>query len=142
MTGAPASDVGEGPAHSLLVERVSVVAEKEPNDGFREAQRVALPQEIQGQINRDQDVDLFCFEGRAGQKIFLEVRAARYGSALDFILTLDDAKWASLKRPASSSLSSTATPTLARTREPWCRTCLRITETQTGTPRYNSALAA
>lgn len=91
VTVAPVSDAGEGPGQPLLVERVPVVAEKEPNDGFRQAQRVVLPQEIQGQINRDQDVDLYRFEGRAGQKIILEIHAARYGSALDSILTLYDA---------------------------------------------------
>lgn len=92
VTVSAVSADGEGPAHALLVERSAVVAEKEPNDGFRQAQVVTLPLELQGQINRNQDVDLFRFEGRAGQQFTAEVFAARYGSALDSLLTLYDAE--------------------------------------------------
>jgi hypothetical protein len=83
---------GESRAHSLLVERdAPVIAEKELNNGFRQAQSVQLPQVIEGAINPPQDVDVFRFEGKKGQKIVCEVVAARYGSPLDSILTLYDA---------------------------------------------------
>jgi hypothetical protein len=52
---------------------------------------VQLPQAIDGAINQPQDVDVFRFEGKKGQKIVCEVLAARYGSPLDSILTLYDA---------------------------------------------------
>ena len=49
-----------------------------------------LPQEVQGGIEQGKDVDLFRFEGKEGQRITMEVFAARYGSALDSLLTLYD----------------------------------------------------
>jgi hypothetical protein len=81
---------GESPPHALLVDRVPVVAEKEPNNGFREAQPITPGQDVQGAISQNQDVDVYRFEGKAGQQIVAEVLAARYGSALDSFLTLYD----------------------------------------------------
>ena len=82
---------GESPPHQLLVETVlPVIAEKEPNNGFQVAQAIALPQVIDGAIQHPQDVDVFRFEGKAGQQVVFEVLAARHGSALDSILTLYD----------------------------------------------------
>jgi hypothetical protein len=75
----------------IRIDRVPPLAEKEPNDGFKQAQPVMLGQVVQGTISRPQDVDMFRFEGKAGQKVVLEVHAARYGSALDSLLTLYDA---------------------------------------------------
>jgi hypothetical protein len=84
---------GETPPHSLLVETaIPVVAEKEPNNGFREAQPIQPPQVVEGSIQQPQDVDVFRFEGKAGQRLVLEVQAARHGSALDSVLTLYDAE--------------------------------------------------
>jgi len=75
--------------HKLMVNGpIPVITEKEPNNGFKQAQPVQLPQVIDGAINQGQDVDVFRFEGKAGQKIACEVLAARYGSTLDSILTL------------------------------------------------------
>jgi hypothetical protein len=83
---------GDSEAHDLLVETVlPVLAEKEPNNSFRQAQAIQVPQVIDGAIAGAQDVDVFRFEGKAGQKIVAEVLAARHGSALDSILTLYDA---------------------------------------------------
>jgi hypothetical protein len=83
---------GESKPHKLIVEgKVPVVAEKEPNDGFQQAQPIKVPQVVTGVIERAMDVDVFRFEGKKGQKIRCEVVAARYGSALDSMLTLYDA---------------------------------------------------
>jgi hypothetical protein len=80
---------GESPTHKLLVNGdPAPVAEKEPNNGFRQAQPIAVPQLIEGAINPAQDVDVFKFEGKEGQKLACEVWAARHGSPLDSILTL------------------------------------------------------
>jgi hypothetical protein len=87
VTGA-----GETKPHKLIVEgSVPVLAEKEPNDGFQQAQPIKIPQVVIGVIDRPADVDVFRFEGKKGQKIVCEVVAARYGSALDSMLTLYDA---------------------------------------------------
>ena len=84
---------GESEPHQLLVETaLPVVAEKEPNNGFAQAQPIAVPQVVDGRIQQPQDVDVFRFEGKAGQHLLLEVLAARHGSALDSILTLYDAE--------------------------------------------------
>jgi hypothetical protein len=80
---------GETKPHDLLVEtNLPVVRDKEPNDGFRQAQKVELPVVVSGAIDRPRDVDVFQFTGKAGQHVMLEVLAARHGSALDSILTI------------------------------------------------------
>jgi hypothetical protein len=51
-----------------------------------------VPQEVQGAIGQPQDVDVFRVEGTAGQRLTIEVLAARLGSPLDPLLTLYDAE--------------------------------------------------
>jgi hypothetical protein len=82
---------GESAPHKLLVDKTPTVAEKEPNNGFRQAQPVQVPQVIDGAIGQNQDVDVFRFDGHAGQQVVIEVFAARYGSSLDSFLTLYNA---------------------------------------------------
>src|SRR5262249_39917026 len=82
---------GESKPHPVRIDRTPVVAEKEPNDGFEQAQPVAVGKVGQGAISKPQDVDVYRFEGKAGQKVVLEVHAARFGSPLDSVLTLYDA---------------------------------------------------
>ncbi len=79
---------GESNAHRLVVDRFPAVAEKEPNNGFAQAQPIAFDQTVAGVIERGFDVDVYRFEGKAGQRITAEVFAARLGSALDSLLTL------------------------------------------------------
>lgn len=87
-----ATPEGDTEAHQLLVNGdVPVIAEKEPNNGFKQAQPVQIPQAIDGAISQPQDLDVFRFEGQAGQKLVCEVLAARHGSALDSSLTLYNA---------------------------------------------------
>ena len=81
---------GDSMPHKLLLDRTLLVQEKEPNDGFDTAQVVSLGQVILGSIDRAQDVDVYAFEGKAGQRVVVEVHAARYGGALDSFLTLHD----------------------------------------------------
>lgn len=87
-----ATPAGESAPHKLLVEKtIPVIAEKEPNNGFKQAQPIALPQAVDGTIGQNQDVDVYRFEGNAGRRVVIEVFAARYGSALDSFLSLHDA---------------------------------------------------
>jgi hypothetical protein len=90
VTVSVVTAAGESPPQALLVERGPVVAEREPNDGFTEAQPVTLPLELRGSIGRPQDVDLFGLQGRARQRLVCEIFAARVGSPLDALLTLYD----------------------------------------------------
>src|SRR5205823_6624075 len=71
---------GESKPHPLLVEtKTPVVKEKEPNDGFRAAQKVTLPVVVEGTIERAKDVDVFKFAGKRGQTLVAELVADRHG---------------------------------------------------------------
>lgn len=88
VTVTLANKAGDGNAHRLIVDRGPLVAEKEPNNGFAQAQPVTIGQTVAGAIERGFDVDVYRFEGKAGQRIVAEIAAARYGSPLDSILTV------------------------------------------------------
>jgi hypothetical protein len=75
--------------HKLLIDKTPPVAEKEPNDGFKQAQRVTVGQTVEGAISRGQDVDVYRFETK-GETVVVEVLAQRLGSALDSFLTVYD----------------------------------------------------
>ena len=84
---------GETPPRSLVVLTAgSLIEEKEPNGGFREAQEIDRGKTVRGTISDATDVDVFKFQGKAGEKIVAEVDAARHGSPLDSLLTLYSAK--------------------------------------------------
>jgi hypothetical protein len=83
----------EGTAtHRIRIDRTAPLAEKEPNDGFKQAQPVKVGQTIEGVVSRAQDVDVFRVEAKAGDAIVVEVFAARLGSALDSFLTVYDSE--------------------------------------------------
>lgn len=82
---------GESPPHAVLVDREPVVHEKKPNNGFENAQPLRVGQTVEGVVNAASDVDIYRFDGKEGQRLVLEVFAARYGSPLDSLLTLYDA---------------------------------------------------
>lgn len=81
---------GRSPEFILRVDDPGVVWEKEPNMGFRQAQRVMLGQTIAGAIQSNQDVDCFAFTGAKNEQVVVEVLAERLGSPLDVVLTLSD----------------------------------------------------
>jgi len=66
--------------------------ETEPNDDTRSAQRIALPGTVNGRIARPGDVDVFQFEGHAGDEVVAEVLARRLHSPLDSLLRLTDVR--------------------------------------------------
>jgi hypothetical protein len=65
--------------------------EQEPNNEQANAQQVTPPLIVNGRIDQPGDVDLFRFEGRAGDEIVAEVYARRLDSPLDSTLKLTDA---------------------------------------------------
>jgi hypothetical protein len=80
---------GASNAYTLLVrDETPAVAEKEDNGAFNSAQLVTLPCAVEGTIQGERDVDVFKFEGKKGDKVTFEVRAARFGSPLDGFLTV------------------------------------------------------
>lgn len=68
-----------------------LISESEPNEGLKKPGSIAVGQTIVGSIHQQRDVDVFKFEGTAGQSIVAETLAARRGSAVDPILMLYNA---------------------------------------------------
>ena len=66
--------------------------ETEPNNVTGKAQQVVFPLIVNGRIESPTDVDVFRFEGKAGQAIVAEVYARRLNSPLDSLLRLVDPK--------------------------------------------------
>lgn len=66
------------------------VREKEPNNGFREAQPWDMAKPLAGRIEGDKDVDVFRIEGRAGKPLTVRITAASAGSLLDPVLSFFD----------------------------------------------------
>ena len=67
------------------------VAEREPNNTPDQAQEVHFPVTVNGRIDPAEDVDVFRFHAEAGRTLIFEVTAARLGSPLDSLLSLQDA---------------------------------------------------
>lgn len=83
---------GESEPYLLLVrDDLPAVAEKEDNGGFASAQSVPVPCAVEGTIKTERDVDVFRFEGKAGDAMRIEVQAARFGSPVDALVTVHDA---------------------------------------------------
>jgi Bacterial pre-peptidase C-terminal domain len=83
---------GESNAYTLLLrDELPAVAEKEPNDGFDQAQVIPVPCAVEATIKQERDPDVFKFEGKKGDKLRIEVQAARFGSPVDAMITLYDA---------------------------------------------------
>jgi len=76
---------------TYAVDTLPECQEAEPNDTPKNAQRIDLPQIVNGRIGRPEDVDLFQFEGRAGDDVVAEVLGRRLLSPLDSLLRLTDA---------------------------------------------------
>jgi len=76
---------------TYAVDSLPECEETEPNDTAGDAQQIDLPRIVNGRIARPGDVDLFRFEGRAGDEVVAEVYARRLHSPLDSLLRLTDA---------------------------------------------------
>ena len=83
---------GDSAAYTLIVrDETPAVAEKEENGGFDTAQPLTLPCAVEGTIKAERDVDVFKFDGKKGDKVTVDVQAARFGSPLDGFITVYDA---------------------------------------------------
>ena len=93
--GATLTAVGPGgtsAAYTLLIpDDTPSVKEKEPNDGFDAAQPVPVPSAVDATIKGERDTDTFRFDGKKGDRIRIEVQAARFGSPVDALLMVHDA---------------------------------------------------
>ncbi len=85
---------GESVPMTLLVnDDTPRVAEKEPNDGFKQAMLVTSPQIVEGTIKQNQDVDVYRLDMKAGDKVRIEVQARRAGSPVSPMVTLYDSAY-------------------------------------------------
>lgn len=75
----------------FAVDTLPELPEREPNSVSKHAQRVTLPVIVNGRIQEPGDLDVYSFQGRAGDQVVAEVRARRLGSPLDSSLELMDA---------------------------------------------------
>ncbi|MFM7038393.1 MAG: DVUA0089 family protein [Planctomycetaceae bacterium] len=83
------SKSGQSSPHRLyLGSELPLLLETEPNDGFRQAQQISVPQTISGSIHADGNVDVFAFELTLPTRLQISVEAAALGSGLDPMLTL------------------------------------------------------
>ncbi len=76
----------------ILVGDLPELAEKEPNNSTKEAQKISAPVTVNGRLAVPGDADSFALHGKKGERIIVEIQAARLGSPLDSVLVLTDAK--------------------------------------------------
>jgi hypothetical protein len=85
---------GESVPMTLIVnDDTPRVAEKEPNDGFKQAMSVTVGQIVEGSIKQNQDVDVYRLDVKAGDRLRIEVQARRAGSPVAPMLTLYDSAY-------------------------------------------------
>lgn len=85
------SPAGSSAPYEVPVARPDdLLVDKEPNDGFKTAQRILRGKTIIGTIHDPRNVDVFEIQAEAGQKLTATMRAAQVGSLLDPVLTLYD----------------------------------------------------
>jgi hypothetical protein len=60
------------------------------NNAIKTAQKITLPVIVNGRIEKSGDVDVFSFQGKAGQQIVAEVNARRLNSPLDSLVRVMD----------------------------------------------------
>jgi len=82
----------ESNAIPFAVDSLPECVEQEPNNDVAHAQKVELPINVNGRIDRPDDWDVFQFSGNAGETIIAEVKARRLNSPLDSVLKLTDAQ--------------------------------------------------
>lgn len=72
--------------------------EKEPNSAIDQADLVSFPGALNGRIQAEKDYDAYRFRAVKDQQLTFEVQAQRFGSPLDALLTLTDARGVVLAR--------------------------------------------
>ncbi|MCX7917987.1 MAG: PPC domain-containing protein [bacterium] len=73
-----------------IINDIQQIDEKEPNDIFKNANFILIPQIVNGKISKKGDVDNFKFKCSKGDKIAIEVYSRRLGYPLDSLILLTD----------------------------------------------------
>jgi hypothetical protein len=72
----------------FAVDELTEVFDKEKNDAPKDAQSLKVPVIVNGRIDRPGDVDVFRFDGRAGDTVVAEIIARRLDSPFDSAIEL------------------------------------------------------
>ncbi len=100
---------------TLAVGNEPEILELEPNDTPDHAQVVSVPVTINGHINSQakvggkSDEDYFQFHAKGGQRLSIQVAAARLGSPLDSVIEVLDAQGSSIPRATVRCQNQTTT---------------------------------
>jgi hypothetical protein len=73
---------------SFAVSRHPNALEQEPNNDIKAANRVTLPVEVHGIVEKAADVDSFVFSGKKGDRLVVEVLSRGAGLPLDSLVSL------------------------------------------------------
>jgi hypothetical protein len=84
--------------------------EKEPNDAPEAAQPISLPCVVNGDLEAAGGRDLFRFEGKKGEALYIDARAESLGSPLKPVVTVRDARGAVV---AAGAFDAGSTPLAA-----------------------------
>jgi hypothetical protein len=98
----------------------TTIQEHEPNGGFRNAQKVAVPCVIRAAIDPKRDVDVFEAELSTNQTIHVEIEAQRAGSILDSILTIYDSRGHIIATNDDSKERDSSADFIPTTAGPYC----------------------
>ena len=99
----------------LAVGKEPEIFEQEPNDSIAQAQTVSFPVIINGHVDSGgkqsgiPDEDYFHFYARKGEKLNIDVAAARLGSPLDSVIEILDEHGKSIPRATIRCLNETTT---------------------------------
>jgi hypothetical protein len=118
-TTMPLDAVGAGihPVNEvqLAIGNEPEIPEQEPNDTFARAQSVSLPVTVNGHLDGgvqrggNPDEDYFRFHARKGEKLSIDVAAARLGSPVDSVIEVLDAQGNAIPRATIRCLNETTT---------------------------------
>jgi hypothetical protein len=79
---------GTSNAVAVISDALPEAPEEEPNNTIPDGTALVLPATASGKFDAPGDVDVFRFQGQGGQRLILEVTAARLGSPVDTALVL------------------------------------------------------
>ncbi|QNI32442.1 hypothetical protein H7849_26320 [Alloacidobacterium dinghuense] len=113
-------EIRNGETASLNTVKLAVgnepeILEKEPNSAVMQAQDISLPVTINGHIaggvdaGRKPDEDYFRFHAKKGERLSIDVAAARLGSPLDSVIEVLDAQGNPIPRATIRCLNQTTT---------------------------------
>jgi hypothetical protein len=101
------------------VDSLPQIPEVEPKDSPEQSQRVELPATLVGTLSSAGDVDMYQFQGQAGEQVVFQPIAASLGSPLQSVLTVQDSNGHVLARAGEFSRNPEAVLTAKLPSDGW-----------------------